>query len=99
MRTTVELPPALMRAAKARSAERGETFKTLLTRALEAELAMPGMNRRPAGRVRLPLIPGSKGPRVHITNQLLDEVIAAEDAATFHAFIKANRPGRSRSGR
>jgi hypothetical protein len=92
MRTTVELPPELMRAAKARSAERGETFKTLLTRAIETELAMPGINRKPAGRVQLPLIPGSKGPKVHITNELLEDVIAADDAAAFRALIKENRP-------
>jgi hypothetical protein len=39
MRTTVELPPHVMRAAKARSAERGESLKTLLTRAVEDDEA------------------------------------------------------------
>jgi hypothetical protein len=97
MRTTVELPPALMRAAKARSAERGETFKTLLRRALEAELAMPAAAKRKTERVKLPLIPGTMGRKVHITNELLEEVIAAEDAAAYHALIKENRPRRSRS--
>ena len=99
MRTTVELPPELMRAAKARSAERGESFKTLLRRALEAELAMPRMNRKPAGRVQVPLIPASKGPKVRISNQLLEDVIAADDAAAFHALIDENRPRGSRSRR
>jgi len=99
MRTTVELPPELMRAAKARSAERGETFKTLLTRAIAAELAMPVLNRKPAGRVQLPLMPGSKGPKVHITNRLLEEVDAQADAEAFHELIRENRPRRSRSRR
>src|SRR5580765_3417696 len=38
MRTTVELPPELMRAAKARSAELGESLKSLFARAVAAEL-------------------------------------------------------------
>lgn len=41
IRTTVMLSPELMRAAKARAAERGETFKDLLTRAVRKELGVP----------------------------------------------------------
>ena len=46
MRTTIEFAPALIRAAKARSAERGESLKAFLTRAVAAEL---GIGRAAAG--------------------------------------------------
>ena len=39
MRTTVVLPPDLLRQAKIRAAERGESLKSFMTRAADAELA------------------------------------------------------------
>lgn len=58
MRTTVELDPALMRAAKARSAELGESLKSLLSRAVSAELDADAP--RSGRRVTLPLF-GQRG--------------------------------------
>jgi len=100
MRTTVMLPPELMRAAKARSAERGESLKDFLTRAVAAELGMSVIARRkPAGRVQLPLIPSSNGPKVRITNRFLEEAMAAADAEEMAAKMGVKIPGRSRSRR
>lgn len=81
MRTTVELPPELMRAAKARSAERGESLKSLLTRAVAAELQLQATPRGQATRVRLPLFGETPGPRVKLTNADLARALADDDAA------------------
>src|SRR5436190_8685815 len=81
MRTTVELPPDLMRAAKARSAESGESLKTLLTRAVAAELDTHVVQRRKNARVTLPLFGRSSGPRVRLSNADLERILADADAA------------------
>ena len=86
MRTTVELPPDLMRAAKARSAESGESLKSLLTRAVEAELQAAAMKSPRALRVRLPLFGSAKRPRVRLTNADLERALAEAD-------VSAIRPG------
>lgn len=99
MRTTVELPPELMRAAKARSAERGESLKSLLTRAIAAELGMPVMARRPRERVKLPLFGDPNGPKVHLTNRILEQALVDADAVAFHALIREQRPRRRRARR
>ena len=78
MRATVELDPVLMRAAKARSAERGESLRSLLSRAVAAELGVEGS--RPAGaRVKLPLFgrPGTK--RASPSNADLEAALAKVD--------------------
>lgn len=79
MRTTVELPAELFRAAKARAAARGETLRQFLARAVAHEL---GNVSAPAKgtRVELPVV-GSKHPgSVEITNDRIEEVLATEDA-------------------
>jgi hypothetical protein len=91
MRTTVELPPDLMRAAKARSAESGESLKTLLTRAVAAELDTHVVRRGQKARVTLPLFGGS-GPRVRPSNADLERALADADAAALPA---SARPGAS----
>jgi hypothetical protein len=78
MRTTVDLPDDLMRAAKSRAAERGESMNDLFARAVAHELGvMPG--RRPSGRVALPLVGHRSAPRVSVTNADIEEALAAED--------------------
>lgn len=70
MRTTVDLPTPLFRQVKARAAERGETLRQLLTRAVEAELGHLQPNRAsPPARVKLPLIRHRGGPSIRVTNQ------------------------------
>ncbi|HKW01404.1 MAG TPA: hypothetical protein VJN96_16385 [Vicinamibacterales bacterium] len=94
MRTTVELPPDLMRAAKARSAELGESLKSLFERAVAAELNSEYDRPRARGRVRLPLIVGAGG-RVNPSSGDLARALADADVEAL-----ADRPGRAaRQGR
>ncbi len=93
MRTTVELPPDLMRAAKARSAESGESLKSLLTRAVAAELELPAMRRAEKARVRLPLFGSPTGTPVRLTNADLERALAGADAA--NAATPTSRPTRT----
>lgn len=79
MRTTVDLPPNLMRAAKARAAEEGESLKDLLTRAVAREVGMPATAREKAGRVALPLIARDAIPTVLVTNEDIADALDAED--------------------
>jgi hypothetical protein len=82
MRTTIMFDPALMRHAKARSAERGESLKALLTRALASELALP--QAAPGRtRARLPLFGGTSGPAVSVSNADLEQALADADAEGF----------------
>jgi predicted HicB family RNase H-like nuclease len=53
MRTTIDLPPTLMRAAKARAAEHGESLKDLVNRAVAHEVGLPSTPKGKAGRVTL----------------------------------------------
>jgi hypothetical protein len=89
MRTTIVLPPALLRAAKSRSAERGESLKALITRAVAAELAAPQDLQARAARVSLPLFGDPQGAKVRLTNRDLAEYLAAADAERV-------APGRAR---
>jgi hypothetical protein len=97
MRTTVELPPDLMRAAKARSAERGESLKSLLTRAVEAELQAVASRTRPAFRVALPLFGNAQQPAVRISNADLERALAEADRVSTGR--PGRRPGRGRTRR
>ena len=83
MRTTVDLPPTLMRAAKARAAEGGETLKDLVNRAVAREVGLPATPREKAGRVTLPLIARDASPTVVVTN---DDIAAALDAEEVERF-------------
>jgi signal transduction histidine kinase len=78
MRTTVDLPADLMRAAKARAAEHGESLKDLFARAVAHELRVP-VSRGDGTRVVLPLV-GSEGPPVSVTNADIEDALAADDA-------------------
>ena len=80
MRTTIQLPPALMRAAKARSAEHGESLKALFERALAAELGRPIAKSAPGPRVALPLFGRADGPRANPSNADLERALADVDA-------------------
>jgi hypothetical protein len=95
MRTTVEFPPPLMRAAKARSAELGESLKALLTRAVTAELGRDPAAPTRGARVTLPLFGGGPGPRVSPSNADLERALAAADAAA----VSGGRAPRTRRPR
>lgn len=89
MRTTVELPPALLRKAKMRAAARGESLKTLLTRAVAAELGQGYQDTR-RRRVEFPLFGDPSGPLVDLGGLDLARALADDDAAL---------AGRRRRGR
>jgi hypothetical protein len=80
MRTTVELPPELMRQAKARAAAQAESLKTFLTRAVASELGKSRNLNETGTRVHLPLF-GSRGKKpVGITGLDIARALAEDDA-------------------
>jgi len=79
MRTTIDVPDVLMRAAKARAAEHGESLKDLVNRALAHELGLPAVPKPKTGRVALPLIARDATPAVLITNDDIAGALEAED--------------------
>jgi hypothetical protein len=79
MRTTVGMPPSLIRAAKAKAAERGESLKDLVNRAIAHELGLPSASKAKAGRVTLPLIGRGGGPEILVTNEDIAAAFDAED--------------------
>jgi hypothetical protein len=79
MRTTIDMPDVLMRAAKARAAEHGESLKDLVNRALAHELGLPSVPKRKTGRVALPLIARDAAPAVLVTNDDIAAALEAED--------------------
>lgn len=87
MRTTVELPPGLMRAAKARAAEQGLSLKEFFSRAVAAELGRLALYVREGAaawpatgqRVRLPIIASKRPGKVRLTNSDLADIEAADD--------------------
>ena len=84
MRTTVDFPPNLFRKAKARAAARGESLKTLLTRAVAAEVGQES-DRLSHQRMRLPLFGDAGGPAVDVDASDLARVLADEDAVRVRA--------------
>ncbi len=74
------MPPTLMRAAKARAAERGESLKDLVNRAVAHEIGLPSAPRGKMGRVILPLIARDAAPTVLVTNEDIEDALDAEDA-------------------
>jgi hypothetical protein len=83
MRTTIDIPPTLMRAAKARAAEKGESLKDLVNRAVAREIGLPATAKGKAGRVTLPLIARDATPTVLVTNDDIADAIDAEDVERF----------------
>jgi hypothetical protein len=79
MRTTIDLPPTLMRAAKARAAEHGESLKDLVNRAVAHEIGLPATPKGKAGRVTLPLIARDATPAILVTNEDIADALDTED--------------------
>lgn len=75
MRTTVDLPDSLVRAARVRAAEADETLKELFTRALTRELhQQTGKKRR-----ELPLIDSARPGGSTMTPEQLEELLDGDD--------------------
>ena len=85
MRTTIDMPDALMRAAKARAAEHGESLKDLVNRALAHELGLPSVPKQKTGRVTLPLLARDAAPAVLVTNDDIADALDAEDVERYAA--------------
>ncbi len=82
MRTTVDLSPDLFRRAKATAARRGESLKSLVTRAIAAEVGpVAGTNDAPRRRVELPLFGDTTAAPVHVSGRDLARALADADAA------------------
>lgn len=79
MRTTVDLPADLFRKAKARAAARGESLKTLLTRAVATEIGQDRHSAAPR-RMTLPFFGDPKGRPVDLRASDLARALADEDA-------------------
>ena len=85
MRTTIDMPDTLMRAAKARAAEHGESLKDLVNRALAHELGLPSAAKQKTGRVTLPLVAREAAPAVLVTNDDIAGALEAEDIERYTA--------------
>ena len=83
MRTTIDMPTTLMRAAKARAAEQGESLKDLVNRAVAHEVGVPATPKGKVGRVTLPLIARDATPAVLVTNEDIEDAFDAEDVERF----------------
>jgi hypothetical protein len=85
MRTTIDMPPTLIRAAKARAAEHGESLKDLVNRAIAREVGLPATPKGKTGRVTLPLVARDATPAVLVTNEDIEDAFDAEDVERFTA--------------
>jgi len=74
-----------MRAAKARAAERGESLKDLVNRAVAHELGVPSASRVKVGRIVLPLIGRESVPEILVTNEDIAAAFDAEDVERYRA--------------
>jgi hypothetical protein len=83
MRTTIDMPPILIRAAKARAAEHGESLKDLVNRAVAHEVGLPSAPGGKTGRVTLPLIARDAEPAILVTNEDIEDAFDAEDVERF----------------
>jgi hypothetical protein len=83
MRTTIDMPPTLMRAAKMHAAEHGESLKDLVNRAIAHEIGISATPRGKAGRVVLPLIARDATPTVLVTNEDIEDAFDTEDVERF----------------
>ena len=85
MRTTIDMPDTLMRAAKARAAEHGESLKDLVNRALAHELGLQSVLKRKTGRAALPLIARDATPAILVTNDDIANALDAKDVERYSA--------------
>ena len=95
MRTTVDLPPPLFRRAKARAAARGETLRTLLTRAVTAEIGgFDASAHSPGRRVTLPLFGTPRPRKVRLSHTAVERALAEDEAAAARRFLTRRKARR-----
>ncbi len=85
MRTTIELPSTLMRAAKPRAAEEGEGVNDLVNCAVAREIGLPATAKGKTAQVTLPLIARDGTPAVLVTHDDIAGAFDGEDAERFSA--------------
>jgi hypothetical protein len=83
MRITIDMPTALMRAAKARAAEHGESLGDLVRRAVSREVGLPVTSGDKAGRVTLPLIARDAASAIFVSHDGISDAFDAEDIERF----------------
>jgi hypothetical protein len=102
MKTTLEIPDELFRAAKAKAALEGIKLKELVARGLEREVrgmttaggglaasSLRGLElHAPRQRTQFPLLKPGKRPFPYLTNALIQEVLADEDAEHYGRFLR-----------
>jgi hypothetical protein len=79
MRTTIDMPAPLIRAAKIRATERGESLKDLVNRAVAHEVGLPNAPKEKTGRVVLPLLGRDVAPTAVVTNADIEAALEADD--------------------
>ena len=88
MKTTLDLPDELMRAAKIRAATEGRRLKDVVADLMRSGLAQEGAGAAKVRRkVRLPLVECAHGasPATEMTPARLAELLGDDDAAAAHA--------------
>ena len=75
MRTTIDMPDALYRKTKAVAALRGSSMKDVIIQAVEHELKENGSMEVKPKRVKLPLIHGTTGRKLDLSNFDFDELL------------------------
>ncbi len=73
MRTTVDLPDSLFRELKAAAAFQGTPLKTLIRKAVEADIR--GVQRKAGRRVKFPLLPSKKPGSLSLTNAQIEDLL------------------------
>ncbi len=82
MKTTLELPDELMRAARMRAASEGRKLKDVIAELIRRGLAEPSGGAAVQRRVRLPLVrcAHAASPEEELTPERVAEVLARDDA-------------------
>ena len=78
MKTTIELPEDLLRAAKAIAVRRGTTLKAIITHALEREVHHGDPSRGDVFEVDEDGLPHLPARGAHVTSELIDGLLDEE---------------------
>ena len=80
MKTTIELPDALMRTIKVKAAREDRKLKDVVAELLERGLAEDSLGPKPGHRVKLPLIQtGRRDVDNIMTPERLDEILLEQE--------------------
>ena len=81
MKTTLELPDALMRTIKVKAAREDRKLKDVVADLLERGLASEAPAKAPGHRVKFPLIAGTRtpGPGEELTPERIHEILLEQE--------------------